>query len=315
MMVFVTGTTGFIGLELCSKMLQRGWVVKGALRKESARGILPLGVEGVNLGSIEDGNFRPRDFEGVDAVIHLAGRTHVLNDKSDDQLTAFRKVNVLGTESLARAAAKAGVRRFIFVSSVKVNGNGAARPYTENDPPAPEDAYGISKYEAEESLSSISMETGIEIVILRPPLVYGPGVKANFKDFIRMVSSGLPIPLKSIDNQRSFIYLDNLCDAIICCVTHPFAAGKTFLVSDGQDISTPDLIRMISSAMNKKPFLFSLHVNILKGLCKIAGKSEELGKITGSLFVDSSKIRDLLGWNPPFTLEEGIKETVKQYNR
>jgi len=208
-------------------------------------------------------------------------------------------------------AAKAGVKRFIFISSVKVNGEGSQVSYTENDTPAPQDAYGVSKREAEDLLVRIAVETGLQVVILRCPLVYGPGVKANFKNLIKLANSGLPLPFKGINNRRSFLYIGNLVDAINTCITHPLAVGETFLVSDGQDVSTPDLIKMIVSAMNKKAVLFSLHPNILKVLCKIAGKSEELEKLTGSLLVDSSKIRNLLGWRPPFTLEEGIRETVK----
>ncbi|MBU1366771.1 MAG: NAD-dependent epimerase/dehydratase family protein, partial [Candidatus Omnitrophica bacterium] len=179
------------------------------------------------------------------------------------------------------------------------------------DIPAPQDAYGISKREAEDSLACIAAETGLQTVILRLPLVYGAGVKANFKNLIKIAGAGLPLPFKGINNRRSFLYIGNLVDAIFTCIAHPQAAGETFLVSDGQDVSTPDLIKMIASAMNKKAVLFSLPHGILKALCKIAGKGEEVEKLTGSLLVDSSKIRNLLGWNPPFTMEEGVKETVR----
>ena len=175
----------------------------------------------------------------------------------------------------------------------------------------PQDAYGISKREAEDLLVHIASETGLQTVILRLPLVYGSGVKANFENLIKIVVFGLPLPFKGINNRRSFLYLGNLVDAIITCMNHPLAAGETFLLSDGQDISTPDLIKMIACAMNRKAVLFFLHPNILTTLCKIVGKSEELEKLTGSLLVDSSKIRNLLGWKPPFSLEEGIKRTVK----
>ena len=311
--VFITGATGFIGHTLCTKMLENGWKVRGTFRKESNINTLPAGVEGVRIDAIENYNFRDSDFAGVDTVIHLAARVHIINDSAVDSLDAFRKVNVLGTERLARTVAKAGVKKFIFISSVKVNGEGASRPYTENDIPEPQDAYGISKREAEDSLACIAAETGLQTVILRLPLVYGPGVKANFKNLIKISGSRLPLPFKGINNQRSFIYLGNLVDAIITCITHQLATGETFMVSDSQDISTPDLIKIIACAMNKKPVLFSLHPDILKALCKIIGKGEEAEKLTGTLLVDSSKIRNLLGWKPPFTLEGGIKETVKHY--
>ena len=197
-------------------------------------------------------------------------------------------------------AVKAGVKRFIFASSVKVNGK---------------DAYGISKMEAEQVLASVADETGLQIVILRLPLVYGPGVKANFKSLIKLAGCGLPLPFKGINNRRSFLYVGNLVDVIVTCIQHPKAAGETFLLSDGQDVSTPDLIKMIARAMNKKAILFSLHPGILKALCRVAGKAEELEKLTGTLLVDSSKIRNLLGWKPPWTLEEGLGEAVKEYGK
>ncbi|MBU0533487.1 MAG: NAD-dependent epimerase/dehydratase family protein [Candidatus Omnitrophica bacterium] len=311
--VFITGATGFIGRALCAKMLENGWKVKGTFQKESEINTLPVGVEGVHLNAIESDNFNDSDFAEVDTVIHLAARVHIMSDSTVGSPDAFRKVNVLGTERLARMAAKAEVKRFIFISSVKVNGEGDLKPYNENDIPKPQDAYGISKMEAEQVLASVVAETGLQMVILRLPLVYGQGVKANFKNLIKIAGSGLPLPFKNISNRRSFIYLGNLVDAIITCVTHQLAAGETFMVSDGQDVSTPDLIKMIASAMNKKLLLFSLHPNILKALCKIAGKGKEVEKLTGTLIVDSNKIRNLLGWKPPFSLEEGIKETVKHY--
>ena len=311
--VFITGATGFIGRVLCVKMLEKGWRVKGAFRKESAISSLPAGVEGVYLGFIENNVFSESCFAGVDTVIHLAARVHIMGDPAADSLDAFRKINVLGTERLARMAAKGGVKRFIFISSVKANGEGSSRPYTEKDMPQPQDAYGISKIEAERVLDSVVVETGLQVVILRTPLVYGPGVKANLKNLIKIISSGLPLPFKGINNRRSLIYLENLVDVIIACSTHPLAAGETFMVSDDQDISTPDLIKMISYAMDKKPILFYLPKGILKALCRIVGKGEEIEKLTGSLFVDSSKIKILLSWKPLFTMEEGIKKTVKDY--
>lgn len=311
--VYVTGATGFIGRAVCIKMLENGWSVRGAYRKKNTVNLLPAGVEGVYLGSIEDCNFRNQDFAGVDTVIHLAGRVHIMNDPSRTPIDGFRKVNVLGTERLARMAALAGVKRFIFISSVKVNGEGASWPYTENDLLDPQDAYGVSKREAENSLACIAAETGLQVVILRLPLVYGPGVKANFKNLIKIAGTNLPLPFKGVNNRRSFIYLGNLVDVIITCVVHPRAAGEIFMVSDGQDISTPDLIKIISSAIGKRARLFSLSPAFLKALAKIAGKTEEIEKLSGSLFIDIGKIRSLLAWKPPFTLEEGIKLTVKHY--
>jgi len=307
--VLVTGANGFIGKSLCPELLVSGFNVRVALRKPG-----PEDVDKYDFIYVGDINYCTdwgKAFYGVDTVIHLAGCAHIMNGLGVDSLKSLREINVFGAERLARMAARAGVKRFILISSVKVNGEGASRPYTENDLPEPQDAYGISKREAEDLLVSIASEAGLEMVILRLPLVYGPGVKANFKNLIKLVETGLPLPFKGISNRRSFIYLGNLVDAIITCVVHPLAAGNTFLVSDGQDVSTPDLIKMIACAMNKKTVLFSLYPGILKALCKIIRKTEELEKLTGSLLIDNSKIRNLLSWKPPFTMEEGIKETVK----
>jgi nucleoside-diphosphate-sugar epimerase len=310
--IFITGATGFIGQALSLKMLKDGYRVKAVIRRQDCPSSLPAEAESVHIESIEAFD-RYQDLEDVDTVIHLVGRAHLIKGRVTDSLEVFRKVNLLGTEQIARMAVKAGVKRFIFVSSVKVNGEGSSQPYSENDLPAPQDAYGISKMEAEQALFQIALKTSLQVVVLRLPLVYGQGVKANFKNLIKIVDSKLPLPFNGLSNRRSFLYLGNLVDAIITSVRHPQAGGQTFMVSDGQDISTADLIRMIASALNKKRSLFYLHPTILKALCKIAGKGEEVEKLTGTLLVDSSKIRNLLGWKPPFTLEEGIKETVKYY--
>lgn len=309
MKILVTGANGFIGRNLCATLKEKGYFVRGAVRNNV--GDVSGADEYIQVGDINESTDWQQALAGVDAVIHLAARAHIMNDPAANPIDDFRMVNMFGTERVARMAAKSGVRRFIFISSVKVNGERGSKPYTEEDVPEPQDAYGVTKREAEDSLACIANETGLQVVILRLPLVYGPGVKANFRDLIKIAASGLPLPFKSIHNQRSFLYLGNLADAIIVCLTHPLAAGETFLVSDGQDVSTPDLIKMIVCAVDKKPVLFSLYPGILKTLCKIIGKAEELEKLTGSLIVDSSKIRNLLGWKPPFTMEEGIRETVK----
>lgn len=311
MNIFITGANGFIGRNLCISLKEKDCCVRAGVRSY-IRDIIGVDeyIEVSDIGPETDWS---QALTEVDIIIHLAARVHIMHEAAADSLESFRRINVLGTEHLARMAAKAGVKRFIFISSVKVNGEGALQPYTENDTPAPEDAYGISKREAEDALARIAAETGLQTVILRLPLVYGPGVKANFKNLIKIVGTGLPLPFKGVNNRRSFIYLGNLVDAISACIAHPKAAGETFMISDGQDISTPDLIKMIASAMNKKPILFSLHPDILNVLCKITGKAKEIEKLTGNLLVDSSKIRNLLGWKPSFTLEEGIRETVKDY--
>jgi len=294
--ILITGANGFIGRNLCVYLKEKGYCVLGAVRN-NVRDV-PGVDEYILVGDINESTDWQEALAGVDVVVHLAGRVHIMRDSAVEPVEAFRKVNVLGTERLAQMAANAGARRFIFISSVKVNGK---------------DAYGVSKMEAEQVLASVAAETELEVVILRLPLVYGPGVKANFKSLIKLSGSGLPLPFKGVNNRRSFLYVGNLVDAIVTCIQHPKAAGETFLLSDGQDVSTPDLIKMIACAMNKKAILFSLHPGILKALCKIVGKAEELEKLTGTLLVDSSKIRNLLGWKPPWTLEEGIMRTIKGF--
>jgi nucleoside-diphosphate-sugar epimerase len=311
MKILLTGAMGFIGRALSETLCNSGFNLRVAVRQNDIR--LAANYEIFEVGDIGPQTDWKNALAGVDIVIHLAGRSHIINDSTTDSLEAFQKVNVLGTKRLSSMAALARVKRFIFISSVKVNGESSRLPYTEKDALCPKDAYGISKAQAEQALACIAAETGLQIVVLRLPLVYGPGVKANFKNLIKIVGTGLPLPFKGISNQRSFIYLGNLIDAIITCITHPQAAGETFMVSDGQDVSTPDLIKMIALAMGKKPVLFYLHPAILIAIYKIAGKGEEIEKLTGSLLIDSSKIRHILNWNPPFTLEEGIRETVRYY--
>ena len=314
--VFITGATGFIGRALCAKMLKNGWKVRGAYRNNYSAKLLPVGVEGVWLDLSDGRDLSGQYFTGVDAVIHLAARVHIMKDASTDPLEAFRKVNVLGTERLTRIAAEYGVRRLIFVSSIGVNGeSNRGKPFSENDPTDPYNAYTLSKWEAEQFLWEFARDSKMEIAIIRSPLIYGPDAPGNFARIMRFIKSGMPLPLGNIKNLRSFIYLDNLIDAIITSVTHPLAAGETFLVSDGQDVSTSDLVKMIAAAMRKKTFFFSLHPAMLKVLCKIVRKARELEKLTVTLQVDSGKIRNLLGWKPPFTLEEGIRQTVKEYGK
>lgn len=310
--VFITGVTGFIGRALCHVMLKNGWKVFGSFRG-SAVTDLPEAVKLVRIEEIGDHAYLPCDFEGVNVIVHLAGRAHIANSNCADQFEVFRKVNVAGTARLASAAAKAKVKRFIYISSIKVNGEGRQSPYSEEDVPDPIDPYGVTKYEAEQVLAAISGETGMETVILRPPLVYGPGVKANFENLIKMVASGLPLPFKNVNNRRSFIYLGNLTNAILLSAIHLKAANETFMVSDCADVSTPDLIQLIAGAMGKKAALFSLPPVLLKSIAGVTGKGKELDKITGSLFVSSEKIRKSLGWQPPFSLKDGIKETVRCY--
>jgi nucleoside-diphosphate-sugar epimerase len=307
--ILVTGASGFIGRYVCPFLKERGFFVKAAVRSDTRD--VQGADEVVTMGDLSEATDWRQALSGIDIVIHCAGRAHIMEEAETDPMEAFRKVNVWGTKRLAQQAGAAGVEKFIFISSVKVNGEGGLKPYTEKDAPDPKDPYGASKREAEDVLACLAAQEGLRTVILRLPLVYGPGVKANFKNLMRIAAAGFPLPLAGISNRRSFIYLGNLADALLTCMTHPLAVGETFLVSDGMDVSTSDLIKMLARSMNKRAVVFSLPVRLLRALFKMAGKTEELEKLTGSLTVDTSKIRDLLGWKPPFTLGEGIEKTVK----
>ncbi len=303
----VTGSNGFVGSALVSVLQEL--TVRRALRQPAAD-VRPGDFIVGNIGPYTD--WRPA-LAGVDCVVHLAARTHVLKDTTNP-LLEYRRINVEATHNLAQQAAVAGVRRFVFLSSVKVNGESTVgRPFTEDDPPRPEDAYGITKCEAEDALHRISANTGMEIVILRPPLVYGPGVKGNFLRLMHGIAWGMPLPLGSIFNRRTLIYVGNLVDAIIAAAESPLAAGKTYLVGDSEDVSTPELIQSIAAAMHVHPHLFSCPRVLLMSGATVLGKREEMRRLAGSLQIDSSRIRHELQWNPRFRLAQGLTETAQWY--
>jgi nucleoside-diphosphate-sugar epimerase len=308
--VLITGASGFVGKSLSNHLGAQGHVVKGAMRVPTEQFPFP---------SIAVGNIGPETdwtaaLAGCHAVVHLAAHVHVMRRQAGDLASDFHRVNVEGSENLARQSARAGVRRFVFLSSVKVNGEDSAqRAFVESDPVMPLDAYGASKAEAEKRLRVISAETGMEVVIVRPPLVYGPGVKANFLSLLRAVDSGLPLPLSSISNLRSFVYVANLVDVLETCLVHPAAAGRIFFVSDDHDVSTPQLIREIATAMGKKSLLFPFPPALLRGAGLLTGHKEQVARLTGSLQVDISSIRTTLGWLPPFTLHQGLAQTASWY--
>jgi len=307
--VLVTGANGFVGRALCAALAAAGRGVRRAVRRVDA-----ASAGAVAVGDIGPGTDWSTALDGVSCIVHLAARTHVLRETAADALATCRRINVAGTERLARAAAARGARRLVFVSSVKVNGEATGeRPYTEEDAPRPEDAYGISKMEAERALAGIAAETGLEITILRPPLVYGPGVKANFLRLIKLVARGMPLPLGAIDNRRSFIYLGNLVDAIMQALNSPRAAGKTYLAADGEDLSTPALVRAIAAALSIKPRLVPFPLALLKVAATLAGRRAEFARVAGSLQVDSSRIRRELDWRPPYTVAQGLEQTAQWY--
>ena len=250
---------------------------------------------------------------GVTVVVHLAARVHMMTETSNNTFEDFHAVNTEGTLNLAWQAAAAGVRRFIFLSTIKVNGEGRKTAYLEADNPDPQDAYAASKCEAERGLWAISAETGMEVVVLRVPLVYGPGVGANFFQLLKAVDQGWPLPLGGINNRRSLLYVGNLIDAILCAFQHPKAANQLFLLSDGQDVSTTQLVTWLVQALSKQTRLFSVPERLLRSVAGVVGNSSAVDRLFGSLYLDSTKIQRELGWSPPFTLQEGLQATAKWY--
>jgi nucleoside-diphosphate-sugar epimerase len=305
----ITGCSGFVGRALAAKCLSSGWRVRGSLRSRAGKVPIAGGVEVVMISDIGPRTDWSAALRGVDAVVHLAALVHAGGHPPE----AYRRVNAAGTRRLALEAAAAGVKRMVFLSTVKVNGEGRETPFTENDPEDPRGPYAASKLEAERELGRISDRTGLETVILRPPLVYGPGVGANFLRLIRMVERRLPLPFASVENRRSLIFVGNLAGAIESCLHHPGAAGKTYLVADAEALSTPRLIREIGGGLGLKPLLFPMPVAMLRALAELLGKSDDLLRLIGSLVVDASKIHRELDWRPEVSVSEGLRLTVNGY--
>lgn len=305
--ILVTGATGFVGRVLCTEALRRGMTVRAAVREGSVPGCECAPLPG--LSAAADWTAALAE---VSTVIHLAARVHVMQESAADPLAEFRKTNVEGTERLARQAARNGVKRLVFVSSIKVNGEateGDAR-FAECSPASPRDAYGLSKWEAEQALWRVAADTGLEVVVVRPPLVYGPAVKGNFAAMLAVLRRRIPLPFASIRNARSLLYVGNLADALLLCATHPSAARNTYLVSDGEDISTPDLLRRLGQAMGKPARLLPCPVALLEAMGRLTGKTAQVERLIGSLRVDSGKIRREVGWSPPYSIAAGLQATV-----
>lgn len=303
--VLVTGASGFVGEALVRKLAAAGRAVTGVSRHGAD-------VNRPGLSCVKRYEDAAPLMAGHACMVHLAARVHVMNDAAQDPLAAFRAANVTLTLNLARQAAAAGLRRFVFISSIKVNGEATlpGQPFTEHDAFAPQDSYGVSKMEAEQGLHQIAAETGLEVVIIRPPLVYGPGVRANFAALVQAVARGVPLPLGAINNRRSLVALDNLLDLIMTCLSHPAAANQTFLVSDGEDLSTPELVRRMARAVGKPARLLPVPLWLLNAGARLLDKQDKLQRLSGSLQLDISKARELLGWQPPITVNEGLRRTV-----
>lgn len=312
-MIFVTGGTGFVGSALLNRLLRDGYETSANVRSSVSN--IPGGVQSLLIGGITAATDWNAALKGVQVVVHCAARVHVMDDRSLDPLEAYRQLNVDGTLNLANQAAQAGVRRFVFVSSIKVNGEVSrpSQPFTADQVPAPLDPYGISKLEAELGLREIESKTGMEVVIVRPPLVFGPGVKANFASMMRWVAHEIPLPLGAIHNARSMVSLDNLVDLLVTCLEHPAARGQTFLVSDGEDLSTTELLRRTARAMGKKALLLPVPTFFLELSGALLGKRAVVQRLCGSLQVDIKKTKDLLGWSPPVSVDEGLRQTATHF--
>ncbi len=309
-MILVTGASGFVGHALCSSLQDLGCKVRAVVRNIDQK----ANQDRVAIGDISSETDWGRTLEDVHQIVHLAARVHVMNEKSADPLAEFLLMNVAATINLARQAASAGVKRFIFLSSIKVNGEFTemGKAFTADAAPAPDDPYGISKYEAEKALTQIARETGMEVVIIRPPLVYGPGVKANFESMMQWLKRGIPLPLGAItDNRRSMVALGNLVDLIIVCINHPAAANQTFLVSDEESLSTASLLRRTSVALGVKVRLFPIPPILLKFAAKLLRRESVYQRLCGSLQIDITKTQKLLGWKPPLSVDEGLRLAAK----
>jgi len=320
--ILITGINGFIGRSLAKSLLANGFDVTGVGRQES--GLLSVATNKMIVGDLselltEKSLRAPNELVGtlrcVDVLVHTAARVHVINDDATNPLVEFRRINRDMTLDLARVAAKSGVKRFIFLSTIKVNGEGSwtGQLFTPEDSNVPLDSYGLSKYEAEQGLLTLAEEVDMEVVIIRPPLVYGPGVKANFLSMLKWVNRGIPLPLGRVHNQRSLVALDNLISFIICCIVHPQAANQIFLISDGEDVSTTELLRKIAKAYDKKIILISVPIGLVKFLVSLVGRADIASRLFGSLQIDNSKASRLLGWKPETSMDDELKKTVEAY--
>ena len=313
MKVLLTGSTGFIGRYIVSNFgKNKNIELRISTRKENFN---VLGIEEVTIGDINSNTDWSKALKGIDSIIHLAGLAHESTMLNKLSLSDYKEINISGTLNLASQASKLGIKRFIFLSSIKVNGEKTfpKKPFTADDLPMPSTPYGISKYEAEKHLMEIANKSDIEVVIIRPVLVYGPGVKANFLSLMKWISKGLPLPFKNAENIRSLVSIQNLVDLIITCLIHPSAANQVFLVSDGETITLSSLVESISRDFGKKPFFLPFSSNFLKKVLSFFGFTDLSEKLYGFLEVDILKTRKVLGWEPKFSFDEALKETTKEF--
>jgi len=320
--ILITGASGFIGQSLIKSLFNSSRSVRGTIRSRNLF-FSDAKTEYVFIGDINLKTNWRESLINIDCIIHCAGKAHAIKSKKNNLSKIYQSVNVDGTKQLAEQAAQAKVRRLIFLSSIKVNGedtnndiiikflNEKKNVFSHKDLASPKDHYAISKLEAENALWEISSRTGLEVVVVRLPLVYGYGAKGNLERLIKLVKSGIPLPLSLVKNQRSMIGIDNLVDLLIRCIDHPEASGKTFLASDKEDLSTPELIKLIASSMGRRTNLFPFPISMLKFLGSVFGKSEEINRLVGSLRIDDSYTKEILNWTPPISVEEGIRRMVQ----
>ena len=312
-MILVTGASGFVGGALCASLVNRFPLRISVRDKSKAELFANVDIFEASISPDQDWS---STLSGVSAVVHCAARVHVMSEEAVDPLFEFRRVNVDGTLNLARQASKAGVRRFVFISSIKVNGEctDLGYPFTADQIPVPSDPYGVSKYEAEMGLRALSEETGMEVVIIRSPLVYGPGVKANFLSMMNWLRRGIPLPLGSVTkNRRSFVFIDNFVSMIIACINQPAAANQTFLISDDEDLSTAELLGRMALALGCPSKLIAVPTTLITLGAKLIGRPDISQRLCGSLQVDIKKNKDLLGWSPPVSVTEGMCQTAAHF--
>lgn len=308
-MILVTGSSGLVGQSLTTQLLHAGYEVRGVARS-SPPNLVGSRYEFAPIGDFSEVSNWQSLLAGVSTIVHTIARVHIMDDKAVSPLEEFRKLNVQATLALAAQAAAEGVKRFIFISSIKVNGESTQdeKPFLETDDTVPTDPYGLSKFEAEQGLLAIAQQTNMEVVIIRPPLIYGPGVKANFASMMKWVKRGIPLPFGAVDNKRSLIALENLVDFITRCIEHPKAANEIFLISDGQAISTTELMQVVAKAFGNKPVLIPIPVSFMQFAASMIGKQAVADRLFGTLEVDSTKARNLLGWQPVITMDEQLKK-------
>ncbi|GJA12057.1 UDP-glucose 4-epimerase family protein [Aeromonas caviae] len=305
-MILLTGATGFVGNAVLTQLIQQGFSVRTFGRRAPVKSATHTRHVVGNISGFE--NYGPA-LQNIDVVIHCAAQAYIINNSENSNDDIYHDVNVAGTLNLALQAMASGVKRFIFISSIKVNGEStnSAQQFNHASPPAPEDAYSRSKQAAEDGLRTLVANSGMELVVIRPPLIYGAGVKGNFSSLLAIAKKNLPLPLGAINNQRSMVALANLSDLIITCVSHPQAANQIFLVSDDCDVSTTQLLEMMTRAVGKSPRLFSIPMSWLRFAGKLTGKQAVIERLCGNLQVDISHTKVTLGWHPPISVEEGIK--------